>query len=118
MAELTNKFNKEADDLKKLYSKYGKTDEFNQLDGAQKLVNLSVSNAGNTYKNLVELDRQSKMTMEQRGGLKNKKHLSIKSILNGKTTPITPSQRKNGKQQANKKEKGVGGRRSVHQSSR
>jgi len=102
MAELTTKFNKEADDLKKLYSKFGKTTEFNQLDGAQRQVNTSISNAGNTYKNLVELDRQSK---QQNGGVKNKKYLSIKNVISNKPAAIkisTPSKPKNGQQ---KKEK-------------
>jgi len=101
MAELTAKFNKEADDLKKLYSKYGKIDEVNQLDGAQKLVNMSVTNAGNTYKNLLELDRQSKQTVG--GGLKLKKHLSSKRVVS--------SNKKNGTTPKNhKKEKSDGGR--------
>jgi len=83
MLDLTNKFNKESDDLKKLFEKYGKKDEYNHVDNAQKLMNLSVTNAGDTYKKLVEIERQNQAAQQQDGGL-SKKDLSTTRVIQGK----------------------------------
>ncbi len=101
MAELSNKFNKETEDLKKLYSKYGKTDEYNHLDSAQKLMNISVSSAEDTYRKLVDIDRQSQTPLQ--GGVKlTKKHLSTKRILNAKSQNGQQQQRKRNQKEKNR----------------
>jgi hypothetical protein len=80
MAELNDKFFKESETLKKLYTQYGKEHEASNIVAAQTLMNQSLANASSTYKKLTTLDQHQKL-----GGASSRHALktTVRKLVNG-----------------------------------
>jgi hypothetical protein len=80
--DLNTQFSKQADGLKRLYSQYGKPEEFNRVLLAQTELQKMIENAGETYKNLSE--QQPATYQTQSGGVKAKR--TVKKLVSQKKT--------------------------------
>jgi hypothetical protein len=75
--DLNLKFNKQAEGLKRLYSQYGKPEEFNRILIAQTELQKMIENAGETYNTLSEHQPTTSQTLI--GGSKTKR--TVKKIV-------------------------------------
>jgi hypothetical protein len=79
--DLNLQFSKQAEGLKRLYSQYGKPEEFNRILLAQSELQKMIENAGETYKTLSE--QPSSVNPGQMGG--KKKRASTTNTRKNKT---------------------------------
>lgn len=92
MAELNDKFIKETDSLKKVFDKYGKKQESEDISNAQLMMKKSLSNAANTYNKLVTIDKEQQQQQQQRSAVGGAR-LKTKRVLKTNTTKKNTTKR-------------------------